>query len=72
MYNQDQYLVLKVLSRIKERVEDDPEQAEEFAIALDHMLDWMLGNDSFGSEGSDDPRGDFRDDDWSIAGGNVQ
>lgn len=60
--------VLRVLEEIKRRVEtpDYPEAREEWAEALDGMLDEMKNNDQFGSEASTDPRGDFREGEWSI------
>jgi hypothetical protein len=60
--------VLRVLEEIKKRVEapDYPEAEEEWAEALDGMLDEMKNNDQFGSEASTDPRGDFREGEWSI------
>lgn len=60
--------VLRVLEEIKKRVEnpDYDEAVQEWADALDEMLDEMKNNDQFGSEASTDPRGDFRNGEWSI------
>ena len=60
--------VLRVLEEIKRRVEnpDYDDAVEEWAEALDGMLDEMKNNDQFGSEASIDPRGDFRNGEWSM------
>lgn len=60
--------VLRVLEDIKNRVEnpDCDEVIDEWAEALDSMLDEMKNNDQFGTEASTDPRGDFRNGEWSI------
>lgn len=60
--------VLSVLDEIKKRIEtpDYDGAIDEWAEALDSMLDEMRGNDQFGSEASTDPRGDFRNGEWSI------
>lgn len=60
--------VIRVLDEIKSRVEnpDHDEAVEEWAESLDDMLDTMKNNDQFGSEASTDPRGDFREGEWSI------
>lgn len=60
--------VLRVLEIIKGRVESpDYEGAvDEWAEALDSMLDEMKSNDQFGTEGASDPRGDFREGEWSL------
>ena len=60
--------VIRVLDEIKKRVEspDYDGAIDEWAEALDSMLDEMKNNDQFGSEASIDPRGDFRNGEWSI------
>jgi len=60
--------IIKVLNEIKNRVENPEydEAAEEWAEALDSMLDQMKNNDQFGSEASTDPRGDFREGRWNM------
>ena len=60
--------VLRVLEEIKSRVEkpDYDGAVEEWAEALDTMLEEMHNNDQFGTEGQTDPRGDFREGQWSI------
>ena len=60
--------VIRVLDEIKSRVEnpDYDGAVEEWAESLDNMLDEMKGNDQFGDEASIDPRGDFRNGEWSI------
>lgn len=63
--------IIEVLRRITSTVEelDDREDRDElecWASDIDCMLDEMLGNDFFGTEGQSDPRGDRRDDEWSV------
>ena len=60
--------VIRVLDEIKSRVEnpDYDGAVDEWAESLDQMLDEMKGNDQFGDEASTDPRGDFRNGEWSI------
>lgn len=60
--------VLSLLEEIKRRV-DNPSwdgEVEEWAESLDSMLDDMKNNDQFGTEGQVDPRGDFRNGEFSI------
>ena len=58
-----------VLDRIKAAVQTDSEEAELYAGFLDDMLDTIHSEDSFGTEGQCDPRGDFRNGSWSILRG---
>lgn len=60
--------VLRVIEEIKRRVEQPEYEGavDEWAESIDSMLDEMKNNDQFGSEGQTDPRGDFRDGEWSI------
>ena len=60
--------VLCVLEDIKNRIENskDNEVVDEWACSLDSMLDEMKDNDQFGTEASTDPRGDFRNGEWTI------
>jgi hypothetical protein len=60
--------ILRVLEEIKTRVErpDSEDAVNEWAESINTMLDDMKNNDQFGSEASTDPRGDFRNGEWSI------
>jgi len=58
--------VLKVLSRMKMMVEESEDDALLFSGDLDNMLENMSMNDAFGTEGQMDPRGDMRDDTYSM------
>lgn len=60
--------VLKVLDKIRNRVENPEydEAVDEWADSLDAMLNDMRHNDQFGPEASTDPRGDFREGNWTI------
>jgi hypothetical protein len=58
--------VLAVLERMTEAVRRDCDDAEVFSEVLDEMLTSLHGNDFFGTEGQNDPRGDFRNGEWSM------
>lgn len=64
--NRTQQRVDEVLARLNEAATEDESDAEMIAEALDVMLDDLHGNDFFGTEGQTDPRGDFRDGEWSM------
>jgi len=66
----DQKRVLKVLERMAEQVRSDNDMTETYSDELDMMLDELLGQDFFGTEGQNDPRGDHRDESWHM--GRVQ
>lgn len=55
------------ISNVKE-LEELAGKAEEekYAQALDNILDEIASNDGFGTEQQSDPRGDFRDQQWSM------
>jgi hypothetical protein len=57
-----------VLTRIIERVRNDPDEAEVYSEAVEGILDSYRDNDFFGTEGQLDPRGDMREGDWSLFG----
>lgn len=58
--------VAVVLERMLAMARDNEDDAEMLAEALDTMLTDLHGNDGFGTEGQCDPRGDFRNDRWSM------
>jgi len=64
--NNTQKRVALVLRRMADMAERDEEDASAFAEELESMLDAMHGNNFFGTEGQCDPRGDFRNGDWSM------
>jgi len=59
-----------VLTRLTNIIQEDDEFARVFTDDLENLLDEILGQDGFGTEGQYDPRGDFRDGQWSMS--NVQ
>ncbi len=61
-----QQRVAVVLKRMLAMARNDADDAEMLAEGLDTMLTDLHGNDGFGTEGQCDPRGDFRNDRWSI------
>lgn len=58
--------VKTVLERMIKLVEEDRDYADFFSQDIDILLDELLGNDAFGTEGQNDPRGDGRDGDFSM------
>ena len=64
--NIGQQRVLKVLSRMDELVRRDEDYAHMFSESLEGMLEDMVGDDAFGSEGTTDPRGDGRNGQFSM------
>lgn len=71
--NKLQKNTLIVLSRIEKLVKEDSGFAEHLAYDLECFLDEALMDDCFGTEGQNDPRGDMRIKDWTLAGnGDIQ
>jgi len=64
--NKTQERVVKVLERMVEMCKLEADYAEEFSDALEPMLTEFHYDDGFGTEGALDPRGDFRDGEWSM------
>ena len=63
---------IAVLQTMIEQCKANEEYAIIYADTLDPMLDDLKGADCFGTEGQDDPRGDWRDHDALISMWNVQ
>lgn len=63
---QTQKNVLKVLERITDSVRKNEDDAEMYAEELEAMLSRMHSMEAFGTEGQADPRGDFRNGEWSM------
>lgn len=70
MANDSQTLVQRrvavVLERMLAMARDNEDDAEMLAESLEGMLTDIHGGDGFGTEGQCDPRGDFREDHWSM------
>ena len=66
MATKQQERVAKVLDNMKAMAMEDDDNAAMFAEGLDFYLNKLNGEDAFGTEGQSDPRGDFRDGDWSM------
>lgn len=62
-----QQRVAKVLERMASLAATNEDDAEVLADELDRMLTDLHESDFFGTEGQCDPRGDFREGDWSMA-----
>ncbi len=62
----EQRRVKLVLERIIEAAVNDADEAAVYAERLDDMLDDLKMEDFFGTEAQCDPRGDNRDDNWSM------
>lgn len=58
--------VVVILNRMIEMVKRHEYYAIVFSDMLDTGLDELRLNDAFGTEGQNDPRGDFRNGDWSM------
>ena len=56
----------KVLNRMIEMAEEEDYYLRYFVEDIDNLLDSMNSEDMFGTEGQCDPRGDFRDGEWSM------
>ena len=61
-----QQRVSAVLARITKTCVDDADEAICYASALDQMLEDLLSEDFFGTEGTTDPRGDQREGPWRV------
>ena len=64
--NKTQKRVIKVLERLIEEVKNDADFASFFSDDLENVLTEIHSNDGFGTEGQCDPRGDFRNGNWSM------
>jgi hypothetical protein len=64
--NAQQKRVLKVLDRMKQLVKEDANNADAFSEMLEEGLENLNSQDFFGTEGQNDPRGDFRNGDWGM------
>lgn len=64
--NKQQSNISTVLRRLATLVEEDETMAEEISGGLEAMLNDIHEQDGFGTEGQSDPRGDFREGEWSM------
>lgn len=64
--NKTQLRIKRVLERIMDIVDENEDDAEVFADALDDMLDILAQDDFFGTERECDPRGDGRNCSFSM------
>jgi hypothetical protein len=64
--NITQRRVKKVLERMMDMYDQDEANADMFSEMLEASLNELSYEDAFGTEGSSDPRGDFREDGWSM------
>jgi hypothetical protein len=55
-----------VFDRIKEMAAEDEDDCNILLNAFDKMLSDLNCDDFFGTEGQSDPRGDFRNGEWSM------
>ena len=55
-----------VLSRLIHMCHNDADLAEEVCDDINDMLNYLHEDDTFGTEGQLDPRGDFRNGSWSM------
>lgn len=64
--NRQQDRVVRVLNNMIRLCEKDETYVEMFSEILDDVLDDINHDDGFGTEGQDDPRGDFRNGEWHM------
>ena len=69
--NKDQNRLFIVLDRFYKYVKENPELLEDVTLDifydnLECFLNDLQNNDYFGTEGQFDPRGDFRENYWSM------
>ena len=64
--NNTQKRVGAVLIRLIEIANTSPDDAEILSEELEDMLNDLLHDDFFGTDGQNDPRGDFRNGQWSM------
>jgi len=64
--NKQQERVVTVLGRLTIMAGKDEYFAEAISVDLEPLLDDILSQDGFGTEGQCDPRGDQRDFGWSM------
>ena len=57
--------VKTILNRLM-AIASDEEEAESMSGPIEEMLDSLAQEDFFGTEQQCDPRGDFRDEEWSV------
>lgn len=62
----DRLNVLTVLNRMVSLAEEDDGFVDFLSDNLDVLLDEYHGMDGFGMDGSTDPRGDFKNGEWSM------
>ena len=55
-----------VLDRMKALAMKDRNLAKVFSEEIEKLLEDLLDEDAFGTEGQNDPRGDFREYEWSL------
>lgn len=65
--NKAQQRVTKVLGRLAEYCLSDEDVAGWLSEDLEKMLTEIHNDDGFGTEGQSDPRGDFRNGEWSMS-----
>lgn len=66
MATKAQQRVAKVLERMSAMAMADEDDAEMFTELLENSLSELNGEDAFGTEGQNDPRGDYRNGSWSM------
>jgi hypothetical protein len=64
--NKMQLRIKRVLERIMDNVEQDKDFARYMVDELENTLDGWHMDDGFGTEGQNDPRGDFRNGKWTM------
>jgi len=58
--------VCVVLNRLSDLAKSDEDYADMLSYWLEDFLDRIKRTDGFGTEGQNDPRGDFRNGEWTM------
>lgn len=66
MNTKTQDRVIKVLERMQAQVVEDEIAADMYSEMLEDGLTTLNNSDAFGTEGQNDPRGDFRNGEWTM------
>lgn len=66
MPTRNQKRVCRVLTRLADLASEDEEIADALMEPLEAMCEDLSSSDLFGTEGQHDPRGDQREDNWTL------
>lgn len=64
--NKQQKRIKLVLERVIKACEEDASDAKVWSEWIDNVCEYLSEEDFFGTEGQSDPRGDQRDNSWTM------